>query len=157
MNLAMVLAVASAAAIAGDLTGYAIGRKLGHAAIRRLNPKIKEKVDEAEKHVRKWGSWSIFLTRWLITPLGPTVNLISGASEFPFLKFLCWDVVGEVLWVVLYVMIGRLIEAEVQAISAVAYDIIWVLVCLAIAGVLAWRIVLIRKRAVWDTIVLDAD
>jgi len=157
MSITTVLIVGSTAAIAGDLTGYAMGRWAGHAVMRRMTPKLREQMDRAERWVRRWGAWSIFLTRWLITPLGPAVNLISGASEVPWLQFVVWDVFGEILWVALYVSIGRAIEAEVQTISSVAYDIVWVLVCLAIAGLLAWRLVIIRRRAVWDTIVLDAD
>jgi membrane protein DedA with SNARE-associated domain len=60
----------------------------------------------------------IFLSRWLITPAGPWVNLMSGASKYPWLRFVLWDVVGEVLWVVLYVYLGRVVAGEVQAISS---------------------------------------
>jgi len=157
MRLWPVLVVASAASIGGDVVGYSLGRWAGHAALRRASPKLRERLDETERSIRKWGAWSIFLTRWLITPLGPWVNLISGASEVPWPKFLFWDVFGEVLWVVLYVMLGHLIAGEVQAISALASDITWILLSLAVAGILAWRIVEIRRRAVWETIVLDAD
>lgn len=157
MRLASILLAASTAAVAGDLTGYMIGRWAGNAALRRLRPTLRKQMDGADRTARKWGAWGIFVTRWLITPLGPAVNLLSGASKIPWPKFLFWDVLGEVLWVVLYVSLGRVIEAEVQTISALANDIVWILLCLAVAGILAWRIVIIRRRAVWDTIVLDAD
>src|SRR5579884_491200 len=98
MSITTVLIVGSTAAIAGDLTGYAMGRWAGHAVMRRMTPKLREQMDRAERWVRRWGAWSIFLTRWLITPLGPAVNLISGASEVPWLQFVVWDVFGEILW-----------------------------------------------------------
>ena len=157
MSLWPVLIAASAAAIAGDLTGYSLGRWAGHAALRRVSPKLRERLDETEKSIRKWGSWGIFLTRWLITPLGPWVNLISGASEVPWPQFVLWDVCGEIVWVVLYVSVGRIIAGEVQTVSALATDITWILLSLSVAGILAWRLVGIRRRAVWDTIVIDAD
>lgn len=157
MRLWPVLIVASVAASGGDVIGYAIGRWAGHAALRRVPPKLRKRLDAAEGSVRKWGAWGIFLTRWLITPLGPWVNLISGASEVPWPQFLLWDICGETLWVVIYVSLGRLIAGEVQSISALANDIVWILLSLAAAGILAWRVVGIRKRAVWDTIVIDAD
>jgi membrane-associated protein len=157
MRLWPVLIVASIASIGGDLTGYSLGRWAGHAALRRASPKLRERLDETEESIRRWGAWSIFLTRWLITPLGPWVNLISGASEVPWPQFLLWDVVGEILWVALYVTLGRLIAGEVQTVSALASDITWIVLSLAVAGILAWRIVEARRRAVWETIVLDAD
>lgn len=156
MRLWPVLIAASVASIAGDLTGYSLGRWVGHAALRRVSPKLRERLDETERSVRKWGAWGIFLTRWLITPLGPWVNLISGASEVPWPQFLVWDVFGEILWVALYVSLGWVIAGEVQTVSALASDITWILLSLAVAGILAWRLVRIRRRAVWDTIVIDA-
>lgn len=157
MRLWPLLLVASIAAIAGDLTGYCIGRWAGRAALRRATPKLHERLDKAEQTVRRWGFWGIFLTRWLITPLGPWVNLISGASEVSWMQFAISDICGEVLWVAIYVSLGRFIGGEVQTIGTMASDITWVLLSLAIAAILAWRLVLIRKRAVWDTIVIDAD
>ena len=157
MGLWPVLVVASTAAIAGDLVGYFLGRWAGHAALRRINPKLRERLDSAEKSMRRWGPWGIFLTRWLITPLGPWVNLISGASEVPWLQFLMWDALGEILWVFVYVSIGRLIAGEVQTAGALANDIVWLLLALVAAAILAWRLVEVRRRAVWETIVLDTD
>jgi len=157
MSLWPVVIAASVASIAGDLTGYSLGRWAGHAALRRGSPKLRARLDETERSIRKWGAWGIFLTRWLITPLGPWVNLISGASEVPWPQFLFWDVFGEILWVALYVTLGQVIAGEVQAVSALATDITWILLSLAVAGILAWRLVGIRRRAVWDTIVIDAD
>ena len=157
MRMWPLLLIASIAAVAGDVVGYAAGRWAGHAALRRITPKLRERLDAAERAVRKWGPWGIFLTRWLFTPLGPFVNLLSGASEVPWPQFLAWDIAGEFIWVVLYVSIGRFVAAEVQTIGAVANDIMWVLALLAAAGVIAWKIVEIRRRTVWKTIVLDAD
>ena len=140
MNLWTVLVIGSVASIAGDLTGYSVGRWLGHATLRRISPKLQERLDHAERSARKYGAWGIFLTRWLVTPLGPWVNLISGASEFPWPQFVFWDVSGEILWVVLYVLLGRAIGGEVQSISSLAADIIWSMLALIVVGVLAWRV-----------------
>jgi membrane protein DedA with SNARE-associated domain len=140
MNLWSVLIVATVASIAGDLSGYTIGRWLGHAALRRINPAFRERLDKAEQSARKWGGWGVFLSRWLITPLGPWVNLLSGASEYPLPRFVLWDVLGEILWVVLYVSLGRAISGEVQSISAVAGDLMWVMLAFLVVGVLAWRV-----------------
>jgi membrane protein DedA with SNARE-associated domain len=87
----------------------------------------------------------VFLTRWLLTPLGPWVNLISGASEYSFPRFLAWDVLGEAIWVFLYVSIGRAIAGEVQAISAIADDITWLFLAFAVVLVLAWRVFRTRR------------
>jgi len=145
LNLWWVLIASIAASIAGDLTGYAIGRWLGHATLKRLSPKYRVRFEKAEKAICERGAWTVFLTRWLLTPLGPFVNLISGSSEYPLALFAVWDVLGEIVWVVLYVSIGRVIAGEVQAISAIASDITWVVVAFAAVVVLAWRLFRTRR------------
>jgi membrane-associated protein len=145
MNLWTVLIVASAASIAGDVAGYLLGRWLGRRALHRLAPKLHQRMLRAEESLRKWGAWGIFLTRWLITPIGPWVNLISGASKYPWLRFVIWDVLGEVLWVALYVSLGRVVASEVQAISSLAGDISWVMLALVIAVVLCWLVLRSRR------------
>jgi membrane-associated protein len=142
MRFWTVVLAAGAAAVAGDVCGYAIGRWGGDHAMRRLKsrPKLRERLERAEQTARKWGAIGIFMSRWLITPAAPWINLLSGASRYPLPQFILWDVLGEALWVILYVSLGRLIAGRVQAISALASDITWVLLALAVAGVLVWRI-----------------
>jgi len=144
MNYWSVLWVGTAAAAGGDLLGYSIGRWGGHLAIQRLT-RLRDRLLKAENKVRRHGGWGIFITRWLITPLGPWVNLLSGASEYPWPRFLLWDVAGEALWVVLYVSLGHVIAGQVQSISAVAGDITWIAVAVAAAVIIGW--LLVRKRA----------
>ena len=139
LSLWIVVSVSIGASIAGDFTGYAVGRWLGHATLKRLSPKHRARFEKAEKAIYERGAWTVFLTRWLLTPLGPFVNLISGSSEYPIVLFAVWDVLGEIVWVVLYVGIGRLIAGEVQAISSIASDITWVVVAFAAVIILAWR------------------
>jgi membrane protein DedA with SNARE-associated domain len=145
LSLWLVIAVSISASIAGDLSGYAIGRWLGPKALQRVSPKYRARIEKAELAVCKRGAWTVFLTRWLLTPLGPWVNLISGASEYSFPRFLAWDVLGEAIWVFLYVSIGRAIAGEVQAISAIAGDITWLFLAFAVVLVLAWRVFRTRR------------
>jgi membrane protein DedA with SNARE-associated domain len=140
MNLWAVIATCTIAAIAGDLAGYALGRWLGHAVLRRAGPKLKARLDDAETTVRKWDAWAVFLTRWLFTPLGPPVNFISGASQYAFASFLVWDVLGEVIWIILYVSLGRAVGHEVQAVTAMAGDVGWVLLAFTVVILLAWKV-----------------
>ncbi len=145
MNFWGVLMVASVSAIAGDLSGYAIGRWAGSAALRHFGPKLRNRLHKAEQSMSKWGGWGVFLTRWLITPLGPFVNLVAGASHYPWPQFVVWDILGEILWVVLYVELGRLIAGEVQAISALAGDISWITLAVAVTSLLLWGLVRSRR------------
>src|SRR5207302_1050194 len=101
MKFWQVVVVASAAAVLGDQIGYALGRWGGHRVAGRVNRKKARaaQMRRAEKFARRWGGAGIFFSRWLVTPLGPWINLSSGMAAYPWARFLCWDIVGEVLWV----------------------------------------------------------
>ena len=143
MNQWWVLGLASAGAILGDNFGYALGRWGGHHMARRLSGWVggEDRLREAVKWSERWGGTGIFLSRWLLTPLGPWINLISGITGYPWHRFLFFDVTGEVLWVVLYVMLGRFFSNQVQTTSEVFGDFTWLFVGLFAAALLGWRLI----------------
>src|SRR5712671_6479531 len=140
MKLWQVIVVASAGAVIGDQIGYALGRWGGHRVVERIRRRGKgtAKIEQAQAFAERWGAAGIFLTRWLITPLGPWLNLTSGMAGYPWLQFLVWDMLGEVLWVVLYVMLGMLFSDRVQALVEILGNLAWVIVGLIAAVILGW-------------------
>ncbi len=82
MEFWQVIVVASAAAVLGDQIGYALGRWGGHHVAARVNRKKAwaAQMQRAEKFARRWGGAGIFFSRWLVTPLGPWINLSSGMA-----------------------------------------------------------------------------
>ena len=135
MNFWAVVMVTSGAAIMGDQIGYGIGRWGGRRVAKRVGGWFggEERILEAEATARKWGGVSVFLTRWLMTPLGSWINLTSGISEYPWPRFLLWDVLGEVLWAVLYISLGRMFSDRVQALSEWLGSLTWVILGLVAA------------------------
>ncbi len=142
MKLWQVIMVASAGAVLGDQIGYALGRWGSHHVIPRIRRRKNGalKIVQAEAFAKRWGAAGIFFSRWLITPLGPWLNLTSGMAAYPWLRFFVWDVVGEVLWVVLYVMLGKFFSDRVQALVEILGNLTWVLVGLIIAAILGWQV-----------------
>jgi membrane-associated protein len=142
MKLWQVIVVASAGAVLGDQIGYALGRWGGHHFVARLKQRKNggPRIKEADTFVRRWGGAGIFFSRWLVTPLGPWVNLASGMADYPWARFFCWDVAGEVLWVVLYVMLGRIFSGRVQALADILGNLAWVIVGLVAAVILGWQL-----------------
>lgn len=137
------LIAATAATIAGDVSIYIVGRWAGRAALRRKTSKLQPQMKKAEAVVRKWGAFGIFITRWLITPIGPWVSLISGASKYPWPQYVFWDVTGNIIWVAGFVSLGQAVAHEVQSVSALAGDIAWLTLALIVAALLigfVWRL-----------------
>ena len=78
-----------------------------------------------EAKARAWGGPGIFLTRWLLTPLGPWINLASGTAAYPWHRFLLWDALGETTGAAIYISIGRIFSDRVMAMDAVLGDMTW--------------------------------
>jgi membrane protein DedA with SNARE-associated domain len=142
MKLWQVIVVASAGAVIGDQIGYVLGRWGGQRFADRIRRRRNgpDRIAQAQAFAKRWGAVGIFLTRWLITPLGPWLNLTSGMAGYPWIQFLVWDVLGEVLWVVLYVMLGMLFSDRVQALAEILGNLAWVIVGLIAAVILGWKL-----------------
>ncbi len=98
------LPLALVGVVAGDLCSYAMGRFAGGFMQRRLGSTPTWQRAEATLHKR--GGLAVFLTRWLLTPLAIPTNLVTGASRYPVLAFLGYDVAGEITWISLYAGLG---------------------------------------------------
>ena len=141
MKLWQVITVAIVASVLGDQIGYGLGRWGGHLA-ERFSRKLggEEKLKRAEEFARRWGGTGIFFSRWLVTPLGPWLNLTSGMARYSWPRFLLWDALGETLWVVLYVMLGGLFSDSVQALAEILGSLVWVVAGLVLAVILGWQL-----------------
>lgn len=142
MSLLPVIVAGAAAAILGDQIGYGLSRWGGRRLIVRITSRVggEHKIKKAEALTQKWGGPGIFFSRWLITELGPWLNVTSGIAGYPWRHFIFWDVLGEVLWVVLYVMLGYLFSDRVQYISEILGNLAWAILAVIIAIILGWKL-----------------
>lgn len=142
MDLWWAIGAAGAGSILGDQAGYAIGRWGGPVIVRKLSGLLGKRVDlpSMEAKARAWGGPGIFITRWLVTALGPWINLASGTAGYPWHRFLFWDALGELLGAALYIFLGRFFSDRVIALQAVLGDLTWALVALAVAIALGWQL-----------------
>lgn len=136
------LLVASTAAILGDQIGYAVGRIGGRRAIDAIARRAgrDDAIGRAERFTARWGAPSIFLSRWLVTALGPWVNLSSGVAAYSWPRFLLWDCLGEILWVSAYLSLGYLFHEHVQELNDLLVTIGWLLLAFIIAALSGWQL-----------------
>jgi membrane-associated protein len=135
MNIWTAIAVAGAGSVLGDLAGYAIGRWGGGALINRFARVLggANRLEEIEGRARHRAGLYIFLTRWLLSPLGPWVNLGSGIARYPWHRFLLWDILGEFFGVSLYISLGHIFSDRVMALDSVLGDLTWGVLALTFA------------------------
>lgn len=143
MKLWPVLLLSAAAAILGDNIGYALGRWGGRRLVQRLGRFVggPERLKSAEKWLNRWGGAGIFFSRWLLTPLGPVVNITSGMSGYSWPRFLFYGALGEALWVVLYVLLGRFFSDRVQEMSDFLGDFMWMIIGMLFVLITGWNLV----------------
>ena len=136
------IVLATAGSVIGDQIGYAIGRWGGGALVSRFAGLLGglKRITAAEAHARRWGGLGVFLTRWLMTPLGSAVNLTSGIAEYSWPRFLLWDIAGETLGTGLYIVLGRIFSDRVLELETVLGDFTWMILALSAAAVLGWML-----------------
>jgi membrane protein DedA with SNARE-associated domain len=134
MNPWWAIGAAAAGSSLGDQAGYVIGRWGGPAAAARLGALFGKRVNlkAMETKVRTWGGSGIFVTRWLLSPLGPWINLASGTARYPWPRFLLWDLMGEVTGAAVFISLGRFFSDRAMSLYGVLGDLTW-----AVAGLLA--------------------
>jgi len=100
-----------------DNSEYLLGRLAQPWLKRRFGQKAV--WQQAQATINRQGGWAVLLTRFWLMPLAPAINVIAGA-RYPFARFLVFDLVGQLLWVLLYGGLGYLFAAQWQWFSQAA-------------------------------------
>ncbi|MCK9518929.1 MAG: VTT domain-containing protein [Dehalococcoidia bacterium] len=102
------------AAIAGDATGYHIGRSAGPRIFRREDSRFfrRRHLERAHTFYERHGGKTIMLARFLafVRTFAPTV---AGAAEMPYRKFALYNVTGGVAWIMSMVLLGYFVGERV--------------------------------------------
>ncbi len=140
MALSTALVAGFAGAVVGDQAGYWLGAGLGRRAIDALSGRraMRAALDSAAAFSERRGVLAVFLSRWLVAPLGPAINLVSGTIGMPWLRFSIPGALGEVVWVAVYVGLGAAFSRSVVALAELLGDLTWFLA----AGVIAVALLL---------------
>jgi len=138
-----------AGAVAGDHIGYLIGRFAASAIRDRIGrwPAAQKQLLKAEAFTRKWGDGSIFLSRWLFSPLGPYVNLTSGLSSHPVHRFSMADIAGEIVWIGGYLSLGAVFAQSIAELADIVANAAWMIGAGVITLILGWQL-LVRLRRI---------
>ncbi|HHZ09410.1 MAG TPA: DedA family protein [Rhizobiales bacterium] len=129
-------------AVLGDQFGYALGRLAGPGIEQRLvrHPSLAAGFARARDITARWGGAGVFFTRWLLSPIGPAVNVVAGVAAYPWPRFAPLSLAGEALWVWLFMALGAAAGRGVEELAAVAGNVSWFLVALLAAAVLGWQL-----------------
>jgi membrane-associated protein len=145
----LAITVAAVGSVVGDQAGYAVGRWGGKKLVARFTGMLgdAEQVKKLDAKAKSWGGTGVFFSRWLVTPLGPWINLASGAADYSWLRFTLWDFLGESFGAALYIWLGHVFSDRVQEVSAIFGDLGWAILGVLAAAFLGWRLFFRRATA----------
>jgi membrane-associated protein len=149
INVWLAIIIASAGSVAGDQIGFAVGRWGGKKLIAKFSRLLgdAERIKKLDARARSWGGAGVFFSRWLVTPLGPWINLASGAADYSWLQFTLWDILGESFGAALFIWLGHLFSDRVQEVGAIFGDVTWAIVGVLAAAFIGWRLFFTRAQA----------
>ncbi len=146
LSLATSAGAALAGAVIGDQAGYFGGRWGGTLLFDWLGSRTAP-LEKARGALAARGGIAVFLSRWLVSALGPYVNFAAGAAGLPWLQFTLWAVLGEAVWVAVYIGAGFAFSGNLTAASGMAFDILGVLAAGAVAvGLGYWLFAVLRAE-----------
>jgi membrane protein DedA with SNARE-associated domain len=106
LGLALVLAVASLAAVTGDLVTFAICRFGGPSAVRWITRgQHAERIDEVREQFRRHG-WQIIVAGRLLPAGRIPVLAAAGALAYPWRRLVPASVAAALLWASAYALLG---------------------------------------------------
>lgn len=149
LNIFLLIPLVTVTAILGDSIGYFFGKRFGRYLITKYFHRLgftEKKLAAIDVFLKKWGIWCIFLSRWLLTPLGVPVNIVAGIGNYPFLRFLLFVSIGEFLWSTLYIYLGYLFGANWQTLLTYMSNAPWIFVLVAVGLVSVFIATKMRKR-----------
>jgi membrane protein DedA with SNARE-associated domain len=145
LNLALMIIVAVACAVAGDSVGFEFGKKFGPALRRsRLGLWVGEhRWASVDGFIHRHGGKAVLVGRMtaLFRALVPSM---AGMSTMRYRTFLLWNVIGGVIWAPGCVLLGY---AFSRSLSAVGSALTWAplaIVALVLAGYVALHL---RRRS----------
>lgn len=152
-NMFILFPVALSAAVLGDNLGYILGRRVGLSLLNWLERQKRfrwitaQNLERGRVYFRRRAAWAIFVTRFLIVALGGPINLLAGLEEYPYFKFLFWDVSGQTLGAIITLGLGYVFAESWEEVASIFGAFSSLVLALVVAAALS--ILLTRRIQQW--------
>jgi membrane protein DedA with SNARE-associated domain len=108
ISLPVLIGLVWACAVAGDVTSFLLGRRLGRGFLLRHGARVKiteERLEQVEGFFERRGGTTIVVGRFIgfVRPIAP---FVAGASRLPLARFLPYDVLGAGAWAATFCLLG---------------------------------------------------
>jgi undecaprenyl-diphosphatase len=147
ISLVLLIALVWTCAVAGDLTSYALGRRLGREFLVRHGPRLKiteARLAHVEDFFARRGGVTILIGRFigLVRALAP---FVAGASRMPLRTFLPYDVLGAGAWATTFCVLGYVFWRSFHQLTTYVSRGLLAFGSLVALGVAIWWLVQLRR------------
>lgn len=135
VQLHVLVAGVTTAAILGDAGGFWTGRRMGRSRLA-AKPRAAAQIARAEKFYEKYGTSAVVLARWFPW-IRTATPVVAGLAGMPYKRFLVANVAGALTWAAGLVLLGYY-----------AYEVPWLrttAIAVAAASILIFVVVLVVR------------
>lgn len=144
-NIALLIGVASAAAILGDSVGYWFGKKVGVRIFTKEDSFFFKQsyIAKTRAFYAQYGNFAIIMARFvpIVRTLAP---MLAGVGEMPYRTFLISNMAGGILWATSITLIGYLLGAAIPNISHYLLPLTLVVIVISVLPII-WHVLRERK------------
>lgn len=136
LELESAVMAALAGAVVGDGGSYLIGRfgiTLMPARLQASGSWLR-----AAQLFARWGGWSVFFSRFALTPIALPVNLLAGSTRYPGFRYMTAVLLGEMIWVAGFGGLGLVFADRWEGISQLTGDLVGMLLGAVLIAVGLW-------------------
>jgi len=133
LNIWVLLIELSAAAVLGDSVNYAVGRRIGPAIFTREDSLFfnRRHLLRAHAFYEKYGSKTIVIARFI--PIVRTfAPVVAGVGEMDYSKFIFYNLLGGIGWVVLMLMGGYSLGRYIPHMDKHLHEVILLVIILSL-------------------------
>ena len=147
ISITLLIGIVWFCAVAGDLTSYTLGRRLGRQFLVRHGPRVKiteERLRYVEDFFDRRGGLTILIGRFigLVRAIAP---FLAGASRMELRKFLPYDVLGAGLWSTLFCLLGFFFWRSLDRVEAYIGRGAAAFTGLVVIGLVIWFVRRLRR------------
>jgi membrane protein DedA with SNARE-associated domain/membrane-associated phospholipid phosphatase len=122
LDIIVLIAIVWSTAVAGDLTSFALGRRLGREFLVRHGPRVQiteARIEQVEGFYDRHGGKAVFLGRWvgLVRAVSP---FLAGSSGMALRRFLPYDVLAAGMMGTAFCVLGYVFWRSLDRVLEVA-------------------------------------
>ena len=124
IDLVPLIVIVWAASLLGDSWAFYLGRRLGRAFLVSSGAKVgvtHDRLVALDAFFARWGPATVAVGR-LVPVMRPLVALMAGASDWPYRRFLPWNVVGTGVFAGAFCLLGYAAYATAERVVEAGSD-----------------------------------